>query len=89
MHKQYFETERWYPIPPVLKTKDDRANEADILSYSLYGELKYGEESLSDERIQKIFSLLPELDTAVTAPSQKERWNAVNIGNHRHDTLFP
>jgi len=50
-----------------------------LLSYAKYGKLKYGEEPLSDIRVQKVFSLLPEIDKAVTDPSAKERWNSVNI----------
>ena len=160
IYRQYFQTERWYPEPPLLKTRDDQMNEADIrafckndekrtamflqlafrlwnivedgyiegkilnrypgvlgsnlailreddfntfntltqliesesddghiwltidaliLSYAKYGELKYGDEPLTDPRVQKVFSLLNELDTAVTELSQKERWKTVNI----------
>jgi cobalamin biosynthesis protein CobT len=50
-----------------------------MLSYVKFGELKYGEEPLSDERVRIIFALLPELDRALTDPSAKERWNIVNI----------
>lgn len=50
-----------------------------MLSYVKYGEIKYGEEPLSDERIQTIFHLLPELDSAITNPSGKARWNVVNL----------
>ena len=50
-----------------------------MLSYVLFGELKYGEEPLTDERVQMVFSLLPELDRALTEPSAKDRWDVVNI----------
>ena len=50
-----------------------------MLSYVMHGELKYGEEPLSDERVQIVFSLLGELDRALTDPSAKERWNITNI----------
>ena len=40
-----------------------------MLSYVKYGELKYGEEPLTDERVQVIFSLLSELDRALTGAS--------------------
>jgi len=160
MYLQYFKTQRWYPVPPLIKTMTERMNEADIwhfckddekrtavflklafhlvniledgyiegkmlnrypgvlgsnlsilredhfenyqtltqlieyesdgghiwltmeslfLSYAKYGELKYGDEPLTDKRIQTVFSLLSELDKAVTDPSMKERWNVVNI----------
>lgn len=49
-----------------------------MLSYVKFGELKYGEEPISDERVQVIFSLLSELDQAITDSSAKERWNVVN-----------
>jgi len=49
-----------------------------LLSYMLWGELKYGDEPLSDERVQVIFSLLPELDKALTNPDPKERLRVTN-----------
>jgi len=50
-----------------------------FLSYAKFGEIKYGEEPLSDPRIKTVFSLLNEIDVAVTDPSCKERWNTTNI----------
>lgn len=50
-----------------------------MLSYVKYGEIKYGDEPLNDERIQVVFRLIPELDNAITNPSGKERWNVVNL----------
>ena len=50
-----------------------------ILSYAKYGEIKYGEEPLTDQRIQIVFSLLPVLDSSVTNTSGKERWSIVNL----------
>jgi hypothetical protein len=50
-----------------------------ILCYVKFGELKYGEEPLSDERVQAVFALLSDLDRALTNPSAKERWNITNI----------
>lgn len=49
-----------------------------ILSYMLWGELKYGAEPLTDERVQMVFSLLPELDGAITEHDARARWRAVN-----------
>ena len=49
-----------------------------ILSYVLWGELNYGVEPLTDERVQMVFSLLPELDCAITEHDAKARWRAVN-----------
>lgn len=50
-----------------------------MLSYVLFGEIKYGEEPLSDERIQVVFGLLDEIDTALMTDSGKERYQAVNM----------
>lgn len=50
-----------------------------LLSYALYGEIKYDETPLSDERIQTVFQLIPQLDTAVTTTSAKERWKIVSL----------
>lgn len=50
-----------------------------VLSYVKFGEIKYGEASLSDERIQTVFKLIPELDSAVMNPSAKERWRVVSL----------
>ena len=49
-----------------------------MLCYVKFGEIKYGEESLSDERIQTIFDLIPELDSALLNSSGKERWTTVS-----------
>ena len=49
-----------------------------FLSYGKFGELKYGEEPLSEEHIQTVFELLPLLDDDLRAASGKARWNTVN-----------
>jgi hypothetical protein len=49
-----------------------------MLSYFLWGELKYGDEPTSDERVQVVFDLLPALDSALVNPSSKERIGVVN-----------
>jgi len=49
-----------------------------MLSYALWGELKYGDEPLSDERVQLIFSLIGEIDNALSNPSGKERLVSAN-----------
>jgi hypothetical protein len=49
-----------------------------ILAYVLWGEMKYGETPLTDERVQIVFSLIEELDSALGNPSSKERLNTVN-----------
>ncbi len=49
-----------------------------ILSYAKFGEIKYGDEPLSDVRIQTVFELLSEIDKAVMTHSAKERFDVVN-----------
>lgn len=50
-----------------------------MLAYVKYGEIKYGDEPLSDERIQRVFKLIPDLDSALINPSSRDRWNVVNL----------
>ncbi len=50
-----------------------------LLSYAKFGEIKYGDTPLSDERIQTVFKLIPEIDLAVTTSYPKERWKVVNL----------
>ena len=50
-----------------------------LLSYMLWGELKYGGTPLSDERVQTVFSLLSELDTALVSRDFKDRCRATNL----------
>ena len=49
-----------------------------MLSYAKYGEIKYGEELLSEERIQVVFSLINDIDTALMSRSGKERLVVIN-----------
>lgn len=49
-----------------------------MLSYALFGEIKYGDEPLSDERIQTVFDLITDIDNALMNPSGKERLGVVN-----------
>ena len=49
-----------------------------MLSYVKFGELKYGDEPYSDERVQVIFGLLPCLDKGLYATDERERWSVVN-----------
>lgn len=49
-----------------------------LLSYVKWGTIKYGTTPLSDRRIQTIFSMLNELDIAVSNSSIQERLRAVN-----------
>lgn len=50
-----------------------------MLSYALFGEIKYGETPLRDDRIQTVFKLLPQIDEAVTNTSAKKRWQIVSM----------
>ena len=50
-----------------------------MLSYVKFGEIKYGNTSLRDERIQVVFKLIHDLDAAIVNPSGKERLKAVNL----------
>ena len=49
-----------------------------ILSYVKFGEIKYGDTPLTDERIQAVFGLLTILDNSVFAKNGRARWAAVN-----------
>lgn len=77
---------QWREMPTVTQLKEREAQGAPMfycllqlfLSYGKFGELKYGEESLSEEHIQTVFELLPLLDNDLRAASGKDRWNTVN-----------
>lgn len=50
-----------------------------LLSYAKFGEIKYGDEPFSDERVQAVFGLISEIDSALLCGSGKERLNAANM----------
>lgn len=50
-----------------------------LLSYMKWGELKYGDTPLTDERVQVVFSLLPELDKALLSRDLRDRCRAANL----------
>lgn len=50
-----------------------------ILSYAKFGEIKYGDEDFSNERIQTVFGLLSEIDRSVTEEPVKIRLETVNL----------
>lgn len=50
-----------------------------MLAYAKFGEIKYGDEPLSDIRIKTVFGLLNEIDDAVKARSSKTRLGIVNL----------
>jgi len=49
-----------------------------VLSYAKFGEIKYGEEPLTDKRIKMVFGLIDVIDEALYSSSMKDRWNATN-----------
>lgn len=49
-----------------------------MLSYALYGEIKYGNEPMSDVRIKTVFNLLATIDNALTNPISRDRLAVVN-----------
>lgn len=49
-----------------------------MLSYALYGVIKYGDEPLTDIRIQTVFELIDDIDQVVMNRSAKNRINIVN-----------
>ena len=77
---------QWREMPTVTQLKEREAQGTPMfycllqlfLSYGKFGELKYGEEPLSEEHIQTVFELLPLLDNDLRAASGKARWNTVN-----------
>lgn len=77
---------QWREMPTVTQLKEREAQGTPVfysllqlfLSYGKFGELKYGEESLSEERIQTVFELLPLLDSDLRTTSGKGRWDTVN-----------
>lgn len=50
-----------------------------LLSYMKWGELKYGDTPLTDERVQVVFGLLPELDKALLSRDLHDRCRAANL----------
>ena len=50
-----------------------------LLSYMKWGELKYGDTPLTDERVQVVFGLLPELDKALLSRDLRGRCRAANL----------
>ena len=77
---------QWREMPTVTHLKEREAQGLPVfysllqlfLSYGKFGELKYGEEPLSEEHIQTVFELLPLLDNDLRIPSGKGRWDTVN-----------
>lgn len=76
----------WKLMPDVTQMKEQEEEGGHIfqsilqvmLSYALFGEIKYGDEALTDERIQSMFGLITEIDQAVMVKSAKSRCDVVN-----------
>ena len=51
-----------------------------MLSYAKFGEIKYGDEPLSDERIQAVFGLITDIDSAIMSRSGKDRLECRQYG---------
>lgn len=49
-----------------------------ILSYVKFGEIKYGDEPLSDLRIKTVFDLISDIDSALMSNSAKDRMRITN-----------
>lgn len=49
-----------------------------ILSYVKYGEIKYGDEPISDVRIKTVFDLILDIDSALISDSAKDRIRITN-----------
>lgn len=84
---QDLRNQQWESLPTVTQLMEKEESDGHIfesilqllLSYAKYGELKYGETPLSDERIQTVFGLLTEIDSAVMEPLGKNRLRTVNL----------
>ena len=50
-----------------------------ILCYAKFGMFKYGDEPLSDERVQTVFGLMDQIDHALITHSAKERFLVVSL----------
>ncbi len=72
-------------VTQLIETEDDGSGHIFqsilqiMLSYALFGEIKYGETPLTDVRIQTVFKLIPQIDVALTTTSAKERWQIVSF----------
>lgn len=56
-----------------------RSIEAMMLCYCLYGQIKYGETPMTDERIQAVFRSLDILDEGLNTTDPRVRWQTVNL----------
>ena len=50
-----------------------------ILAYAKFGVIKYGDEPLSDERVQTVFGLMDPIDRAIVTHSAKDRLLVVSL----------
>lgn len=76
----------WKLMPDVTQMKETEEEGGHIfqtilqimLSYALFGEIKYGDEALTDERIRAVFGLIAQIDQAVMVKAAKPRYDVVN-----------
>lgn len=88
-HNLEYMRQKLFEAAPTVSEMEEQETDGDrhifntilqiLLSYSSYGEIKYGDTPLSDERIQTIFKMIPEIDLAVTTSYAKERWKIVSF----------
>ncbi len=50
-----------------------------MLSYAKYGVIMYGDEPKTDERVQVVFSLIPDIDRALLTHDARERFDVANV----------
>ena len=50
-----------------------------MLSYAKYGVIMYGDEPKTDERVQVVFSLIPDIDRAMLTHDARERFDVANV----------
>lgn len=83
---QFMRNDVWENHPTCTQTIEDEEDvrlmfcsiRAAMLSYALYGEIKYGETPMSDERIQMVFQCLGDIDRGLLTRDARVRWDCVN-----------
>ena len=85
LDKMRVEFKEQLPTITQLKEKEDGDNGLTffsimqiMLSYALYGDIKYGEESSDDERVQAVYKLLTKIDYSIMSRDYKDRLCIVN-----------
>ena len=76
----------WDDMPTVTQLIDKEEDERQVfqsimqimLSYARFGEVKYGETPLTDERVQAVYACINEIDEALVSTNPQSRWRTVN-----------